>query len=109
MLSRRTILFGLLGTVSMPLAAQVYQSTDSEGNVSYSDQPTEGSKPVDVPEPNVGDSVEVPPPAPEPVIEEKPQPVVEETPPELEGELIGEDKKKKKKRRRPRPEPRGGR
>lgn len=84
--------------------AQVYRSTDAEGNVTFSDQPTPESEAVDVPTPNLGDSIEIPPPAP--VVEPKPEVVVEEPPTAVEGELVG-IKKKSKKRRRPRKEPRG--
>ena len=86
--------------------AQVYQSTDAQGNVTFSDTPTPESTEVTIEKPNVGDAVEVPLPAPEPVVE--PAPAVEVPQPELEGELIGSEKRSKK-RRRPRKEPRGGR
>ena len=84
--------------------AQVYQSTDEEGNVSFSDQATPDSKEIVVPEPNVGDSVEVPPPAPEP----EPEIVVEEIPEAPQGELYVKEKDNNK-RRRPRPAPHRGR
>jgi len=96
----------LLG-FSLAAHAQVYQSTDAEGNVTFSDQPMPESEEVIVPETNVGDSVEVPPPAPTPVVEPKPEIVIEELPPELEGELSGTNIKSRK-RRRLRKEPRGG-
>jgi hypothetical protein len=96
----------LLG-FSLTAHAQVYQSTDADGNVLFSDQPTPESKEVKVPETNVGDSVDVPPPAPDPVVEPKPEIAVEELPTELEGELKGYEKKSKKKRRR-RKQPKGG-
>ncbi|MDC1288211.1 DUF4124 domain-containing protein [Gammaproteobacteria bacterium] len=84
--------------------AQVYQSTDSDGSVILSDQPTPGSEAVVIPETNVGDSVDVPPPAPVPVVEAKPEIAIEELPAELQGELQGvEIKSKKKKRRRKQP------
>lgn len=93
----------------LPAQAQVYQSTDADGNVLFSDQPTPASEEVKVPKTNVGDSVEVPPPAPDPVGEPKPEIKIEELPPELEGELRGIEKKsKKKRRRRKRPKSSGG-
>ena len=90
----------------LPAHAQVYQSTDADGNVLFSDQPTPESKEVKVPETNVGDSIDVPPPAPDPVVEPKPEIAIEESPPELEGELRGIEYKSKKKRRR-RKQPKG--
>ena len=98
----------LLG-FSLAAHAQVYQSTDADGNVTFSDQPTPEGKEVVVPETNVGDSVDVPPPAPalEPVVEPKPEIKIEELPSELEGELSGTNIKSRK-RRRPRKEPRDG-
>ena len=96
--------------MSTPLTAQIYQSTESNGSVIYSDQPTPGSKEVAVPETNIGDSIDIPPPTP--VIVEQPEPavMVEQAPPELEGELIVVEKDKSSKRKdrvRPRPSPRG--
>ena len=95
----------LLG-FSLATHAQVYRSTDTEGNVTFSDQPTPEGEEVVVPEPNVGDSVDVPPPAPVPVVEPKPEIVIEELPAELQGELVGEEKKSNKRKRR-RKQPRG--
>jgi hypothetical protein len=83
-----------------PVHAQVYQSTDDDGNVLFSDQPTPESEKVIIPETNVGDSIDVPTPAPDPVLEPKPEIAIEESPPELEGELRGIEYKSKKKRRR---------
>ena len=84
--------------------AKVYRYTDAEGNAIFSDQPTAQSEEVKVPQPNVGDAVELPPPAP--VLEPKPELVIDKPPAAVEGELIGV-KKKSSKRRRPRKEPRG--
>ena len=94
--------------LSLPAHAQVYQSTDAEGNTSFSDQPTPESEVVNIPQPNVGDSVDVPPSAPTPVVEPKPEIAIEELPAELQGELVGTEKKSSK-RRRPRKQPRGNR
>ena len=85
--------------LSLSAHAQVYQSTDAEGNVTFSDQPTPESEKVHVPAPNVGDSVDVPPPAPTPVVESKPEVAIEELPPELEVELTGSNKRSSKRRR----------
>ena len=93
----------LLG-FSLAAHAQVYQSTDADGNVTFSDQPTPESEEVVVPETNVGDSVDVPPPAPEPVVEPEPEIKIEELPSELQGELQGV-KIKSRKRTRPRKQP----
>jgi len=48
--------------------AQVYKSTDADGNVIYSDTPADESEEVQVQQPNIADPVEVPVavPAPEP-------------------------------------------
>jgi len=69
--------------------SQVYRSTDAEGNVTFSDQPTAGSEKEVIPPTNVGDSVEVPPP--EPVSEPK-KAAVEEPPAAPEGRLVGVEK-----------------
>ena len=96
---------------SLPLVGQeVYRSTDEDGNVIFSDQPGATSDKVVIPEPNVGESVEVPSQAPAPVVKPEPEPevVADELPESLQGELDGV-KKRDKKRSRPRKEPRGGR
>jgi hypothetical protein len=68
--------------------SQVYRSTDAEGNVTFSDQPTANSEQEDIPATNVGDAVKVPPPAP--VVE--PKVVAEEPPAVPEGTMIGIEK-----------------
>jgi hypothetical protein len=68
------ILLGLNGAVM----AQVYKSYDANGNIIFSDKPTQGSSEIEVTEPNVSDSFDVPPPAP---VEALP-----ESPPEAESE-----------------------
>ena len=55
------IFFGLLSLQSVAFA-QVYKSYDADGNVIFSDKPTKRSEEVDISEPNVGDSFDVPPP-----------------------------------------------
>ena len=57
------ICFGLLSLKGVAFA-QVYKSYDADGNVVFSDKPTQGSKEVEITRPNLSDSVEVPPPAP---------------------------------------------
>jgi hypothetical protein len=65
--------------------SEVYRSTDAEGNVTFSDQPTANSEKEVIPPTNVGDSVEVPPPAP--VTE--PKVVAKEPPAVPEGTMVG--------------------
>ncbi len=62
----RSLLFALLLSLSSSAFAQVYQSTDEEGNTVFSDTPSAGSTEIEIPETNVGDAVKVPPPEPEP-------------------------------------------
>jgi len=66
---------------------QVYRSTDAEGNVTFSDQPSANSEEEDIAAPNVGDAVKVPPSAP--VVEPEPKVVVEQPPAVPEGRLVG--------------------
>jgi len=100
------VVFSALLSFGLMTQAQVYESTGEDGSVTFSDQPTPDSKEIVVPETNVGDSIEVPPPAPEP----KPEVVVEETPQAPQGELYVKDNDdgSSRWRRRPRPEPRHG-
>ena len=103
----KVLLLLMLAGICQPVfGQQVYRSTDAEGNVTFSDQPDATGEAVTIPEPNVGDAVNVPPPAPAtaPVIEAGPEISAEELPESLQGDLDGV--KKKKKRRRPRKEPR---
>ena len=72
MIKFRILLFPLLLCSSYSVFAQVYKSTDAEGNVTFSDTPSTGSEAVQVEETNVADPVKVPenlfespPPAPE--------------------------------------------
>ena len=108
---RILLLAGLIG-VNVPALAQVFRSTDADGNVTFSDQPAPENEAVTneavtIPEPNVGDAVKVPPPAPvvepTPVARPEPEVAVEKTPAAVEGDLVGETQRRKKhKRRRPR-------
>ncbi len=54
------MLLGLNGAAM----AQVYKSYDANGNVIFSDTPTQGSREIEVTKPNLGDSFDVPPPTP---------------------------------------------
>jgi hypothetical protein len=55
---------GLALVLSAAVQAQIYESTDSQGNPVFTDTPTSGAEKVDVPQENIGDSVDIPPPAP---------------------------------------------
>ena len=67
------ICFGLL-SLNGVASAQVYKSYDADGNVIFSDKPTPRSQEVDITEPNLSDSFEMPPPPPaEPPSEIKPE------------------------------------
>jgi hypothetical protein len=83
-----TAILGLCFASQSQSQSQVYRSTDAEGNVTFSDQPTADSEKEVIPPTNVGDSVEVPPPAP--VVE--PKVVAEEPPVAPEGRLVGVEK-----------------
>lgn len=87
MIKFRQFLFPVMLGLSCTLQAQVYKSTDADGNVIYSDTPGAGSEEVEIPEPNLADPVEVPeyvpPPEPQP---EAAKPINREA----EGELVGE-------------------
>lgn len=106
----RPILFIALTACFGTAAGQVYRSTDEQGNPVYGDTPTPGSEAIEVPEPNLGDAVEVPPPTPPPQPVERPEIVPDREPSDVDGELIGEQRKKNKRRGHvpPRPSPRGG-
>ena len=96
-----TLMVGLSGTSH----AQVYKSIDAEGNVIYSDTPTENAEEVQVPKANVADSVEVPaaaPPEPKPEVktEKTPQPeVIVVTEDDDDGDMSIREKRRKAKRR----------
>jgi len=105
MIKPGTILFSFLLATSNTALAQVYQSTDAEGNTVFSDTRTPNSQEIEIPETNVGDSVEVPEPKPKPEPEPEPEPEVSvaKEPDYLTGEISGNDNKR---RRRPRKSPR---
>lgn len=87
--------------------AQVYKSTDADGNVIYSDTPGTDSMEVEVTKPNIADPVEVPAnvvaPEPKPAEAQKQKPKDE-----LVGEVYVEDDDGRKRLRELRPRPRTG-
>ena len=75
--------FALLSLNSVAFA-QVYKSYDADGNVIFSDKPTQRSEEVEVTKPNVSDSYEIPPPPPaesppetKPEADPEPEPVTQ--------------------------------
>ena len=97
MIKFRQLLFPLMLGLSCTLQAQVYKSTDADGNVIFSDTPTADSEEVEIPEPNLSDPVEVPeyvpPPEPPP---KAAQPINRDN----ELELVGESYEYNRKRDR---------
>lgn len=87
MLHLRILLLAMLLGLHLPLAAQVYRSVDAEGNVTFSDQPTEGSEAVTIEQPNLSDPVKVPPAQPEPAVEPTPQVATESAPAPSQDQL----------------------
>jgi len=76
----------MLGLACTALA-QVYKSTDADGNVIYTDTPAADSEEIQIQEPNISDPVEVPVTVPEP----EPKPKAAEPARRKPGEeLIGE-------------------
>ena len=73
--------FTLLG-LNSAAHAQVYKSYDADGNVVFSDKPTQGSQEVEVTKPNLSDAFEIPPPSQD----ESPPEIPPEAPPEPEVE-----------------------
>jgi hypothetical protein len=128
------IVFASLATLCLNATAQqVYESTDEQGNVSFSDSPTPGSRAVTIEAPNLSDAVKVPPPSPdtETETEQAPQPPAAsgQVPPDLSttdnndvvddgGDYLYPDRRYDRERYYdrsrhrtwfPHPEPRGGR
>jgi len=63
--------FGLLSLNGVAFA-QVHKSYDADGNVVFSDKPTQRSKEVEISKPNLSESFEIPPPPPaQPPLETK--------------------------------------
>ncbi len=90
MIKFRVLLFPLLLGLSCAASAQVYKSTDADGNVTYSDTPSTGSEAVQVEETNVADPVKVPEnatPAPTP----EPEVVKQQTSPRSTVETHDDD------------------
>ena len=98
------LLLGLNGAA----VAQVYKSYDANGNVIFSDTPTQGSREIEVTKPNVGDSFDVPPPAPAeplpeslPEAETEPEPTIEYDPADTnyDGRISRREKEERLKQR----------
>lgn len=83
---RPAFIFLALGLSNTALA-QVYKSTDADGNVIYSDTPAADSQEVEITKPNIADPVEVP--ATEPTPEPEPE-ATEAQKREPGDELVGE-------------------
>jgi hypothetical protein len=99
MIKFRQLLFPVILGLSCTLQAQVYKSTDADGNVIFSDSPTADSEEVEISEPNLADPVDVPEYVPPP--EPQPQPkAAEPINRENELELVGESYEYNRKRDR---------
>jgi hypothetical protein len=98
-----TILFSFILATSNTAFAQVYQSTDADGNIVFSDTPTPSSQEIQIPETNLSDAVKVP----EPILKPEPEPevIAEEVPDYLTGEVSSKKRDDNKRRRRPKPSP----
>ena len=59
-----SLLFFVLLSLKATAFAQVYKSYDADGNVIFSDKPTQRSEEVEISKPNLSDSFEIPPPTP---------------------------------------------
>jgi hypothetical protein len=109
MFSFRLLLLPLMLGLSSSVLAQVYKSTDADGNVIFSDTPGTGSEEVEVTSPNIADPVEVPAnvtaPEPEPKAVKKKK---EQPRDELVGEVWVKDDEGRKHLRELRPRPRRG-
>jgi hypothetical protein len=94
----RILLPALLLGICLPVMAQeVYRSTDAQGNIVFSDTPTQGSETVVIDTPNISDPVKVPPPSATPAPAPKPKPAAAPLP---ESELVPVPEKSKKKRKK---------
>ena len=60
MLKFRLVLFPVMLGLSCIALAQVYKSTDADGNVIFSDTPATDSEEVEITSPNIANPVEVP-------------------------------------------------
>ena len=95
-----TILFPFILATSNTAFAQVYQSTDADGNIVFSDTPTPSSQEIQIPETNLSDAVKVPEPILKPEPEPEPEVIAEEMPDYLTGEISGKKRDDDNKRRR---------
>lgn len=96
----------LLPLSAVMAQAQVYETTDEDGNASFSDVPqTDDSKPIELESSNIADSVEVRPPEPDeaPTAEKPAQPRrAEETPPgyvDGNDDLLEDDYEERRRRK----------
>lgn len=88
----RALLFPLLLGLSCAAFAQVYKSTDAEGNVTYSDTPSTGDEAVQVEKTNVADPVNVQEDeAFVPASEPEPKAVKQQAPPQPEPSVNADD------------------
>jgi len=111
MLKPRLVLFPVLLGLSCCALAQVYKSTDADGNVSFSDSPAADSEEVKITTPNVVEPVEVPANVtpPEPAAEPKAVATQKKNPDdELVGEVYVRDDEGRKRLRELRPGPHEG-
>ena len=100
MLKLKTLLPAVLLGLTLPVTAQqIYQSTDEQGNPTFSDQPAPDSKEVVIEKPNVSEPMKIPPPSatPEPATAPEPKLETEYFP---EGELTTEPKRSRNKKKR---------
>ena len=89
MIKFRVLLFPMLLSLSCTTFAQVYKSTDAEGNVTFSDTPSTDSEAVQVEETNLADPVEVPAnaaPAPAPEVTQQEAPLQPTPEPAVESD-----------------------
>ncbi len=80
--------------------AQVYQSTDADGNTVFSDQPLPGGVEVDVNPPNVADPMAIPVAPPEAPARPEPQPSTQQQPENVERIYEDDDRDGRVKRPR---------
>jgi hypothetical protein len=95
-ISRSLLVAAVTLVLSGPTLAQVYKSKDAEGNAVYSDTPSPGAKQMDIQEPNVAESIDVPEPAPAPAPEVITEKVEEErdAPADLQRVVVINDDEK---------------
>jgi len=87
MLKFRLVIFPVMLGLSCTALAQVYKSTDADGNVIFSDTPATDSEEVEITSPNIADPVEVPANVTAPESEPEAVKAQKKKP---EGELVGE-------------------